>query len=74
MSWLTGYRRLNHRYAHPPRNYLASLGLAAALCCYKSGLSVSPHRTRSKWDTPEYQGPGTQVSCDARDGAGVVLE
>ncbi|MER5570598.1 transposase, partial [Streptomyces goshikiensis] len=35
MSWLTGYRRLNHRYEHHPRNYLAFLGLAAALCCYK---------------------------------------
>jgi transposase len=35
MSWLTGYRRLNHRYERHPRNYLAFLGLAAALCCYK---------------------------------------
>jgi hypothetical protein len=35
MSRLTGYRRLNHRYERHPRNYLASLGLAAALCCYK---------------------------------------
>jgi len=35
MSWLTGYRRLNHRYERNPRNYLAFLGLAAALCCYK---------------------------------------
>ncbi len=35
MSWLTGYRRLNHRYERQPRNYLAFLGLAAALCCYK---------------------------------------
>ncbi|MEV7347075.1 hypothetical protein [Streptomyces sp. NPDC093544] len=35
MSWPTGYRRLNHRYERHPRNYLASLGLAAALCCYK---------------------------------------
>ncbi|GAA2957097.1 hypothetical protein GCM10020227_25290 [Streptomyces flavovirens] len=34
-SWLTGYRRLNHRYERHPRNYLAFLGLAAALCCYK---------------------------------------
>lgn len=31
MSWLTGYRRLNHRYERQPRNYLAFLGLAAAL-------------------------------------------
>ncbi|GGV98160.1 hypothetical protein GCM10015535_69970 [Streptomyces gelaticus] len=35
MSWLTGYRRLNHRYERHPRNYLAFLGLAATLCCYK---------------------------------------
>jgi transposase len=35
MSWLTGYRRLNPRYERHPRNYLAFLGLAAALCCYK---------------------------------------
>ncbi|MGP3991619.1 IS5 family transposase [Streptomyces sp. 3N207] len=35
MSWLTGYRRLNHRYERDPGNYLAFLGLAAALCCYK---------------------------------------
>ncbi len=35
MSWLTGYRRLNHRYERKPGNYLAFLGLAAALCCYK---------------------------------------
>lgn len=35
LSWLTGYRRLNHRYERDPRNYLAFLGLAAALCCYK---------------------------------------
>ncbi len=35
MSWLTGYRRPNHRYERNPRNYPAFLGLAAALCCYK---------------------------------------
>ncbi len=35
MSWLTGYRRLNHRYERHPRNYPAFLGLAAAICCYK---------------------------------------
>ncbi|MFD5548791.1 IS5/IS1182 family transposase [Streptomyces sp. CB02120-2] len=35
MSWLTGYRRLNHRYERHPRNYLAFCGLAAAICCYK---------------------------------------
>jgi transposase len=35
ISWLTGYRRLNHRHERNSRNYLAFLGLAAALCCYK---------------------------------------
>ncbi|RKS76171.1 DDE family transposase [Actinomadura pelletieri DSM 43383] len=35
LSWLTGYRRLNHRYERNPRNHRAFLGLAAALCCYK---------------------------------------
>lgn len=35
MSWLSGYRRLSPRYERNPRNYLAFLGLAAALCCYK---------------------------------------
>jgi hypothetical protein len=30
-----GYRRLNPRYERDPRNYLAVLGLAASLCCYK---------------------------------------
>lgn len=35
MSWLTGYRRLNHRHERHPRNHLAFPGLAAALCCYK---------------------------------------
>ncbi|MFD6174374.1 IS5 family transposase [Streptomyces coeruleorubidus] len=34
MSWLSGYRRLSPRREHDP-NYLAFLGLAAALCCYK---------------------------------------
>ncbi|MFJ4953777.1 transposase [Streptomyces sp. NPDC088760] len=35
MSWLFGYRRLSPRYERHPRNYLAFLGLAAALCCCK---------------------------------------
>jgi hypothetical protein len=34
MSWLSGYRRLDHRYERNPRNYPALLGLAAP-CCYK---------------------------------------
>ncbi|MFF2965083.1 transposase, partial [Streptomyces sp. NPDC057963] len=41
MSWLTGYRRLNHRYEHHPRNYLAFLGLAATHCCYKQLLRLT---------------------------------
>ena len=28
-------RQLNHRYERHPRNYLAFLSLATALCCYK---------------------------------------
>lgn len=35
MSWLTGCRRLNHRYERNPRNHLAFLALAATACCYK---------------------------------------
>ncbi|WP_344500903.1 IS5 family transposase [Streptomyces enissocaesilis] len=41
MSWLTGYHRLNHRYERHLRNYLAFLGLAAALCCYKRLLKLT---------------------------------
>jgi transposase len=41
MSWLTAYRRLNHRYEHRPTNYLAFLGLAAAICCYKRFLKLT---------------------------------
>ncbi|MFF9091430.1 transposase, partial [Streptomyces sp. NPDC014991] len=41
MSWLTGYRRLNHRYERNPGNSLAFLGLAAALCCYKRLLKLT---------------------------------
>ncbi|MFJ1997170.1 IS5 family transposase [Streptomyces asiaticus] len=35
MSWLSGYRRLSPHYERNPRNCLAFLGLAAAICCYK---------------------------------------
>ncbi|MFH8470831.1 IS5 family transposase [Streptomyces sp. NPDC017991] len=35
ISQLSGYRRLSPRYERNPRNYLAILGLAAAICCYK---------------------------------------
>ncbi|GAQ50272.1 hypothetical protein a10_00049 [Streptomyces acidiscabies] len=34
-SWLSGYRRPSPHYERNPRNYLAFLGLAAALCCHK---------------------------------------
>jgi transposase len=35
ISWLSGYRRLSPRYERHSRDYLAFLGLAATLCCYK---------------------------------------
>ncbi|MFI0813800.1 transposase, partial [Streptomyces echinatus] len=35
IAWLAGYRRLSPRYERDPCNYLAFLGLAAAICCYK---------------------------------------
>ncbi|WP_411041902.1 transposase [Streptomyces collinus] len=35
MSWLSGYHRLSPLYERDPRNYLAFLGLAAALCCHQ---------------------------------------
>ncbi len=35
MSWLSGYRRLSPRCERGHRNYLAFLGLAAVICCYK---------------------------------------
>ena len=41
LSWLSGYRRLNIRYERQPRNYLAFLGLAATLCCYKRLLRLT---------------------------------
>ena len=46
MSWLSGYRRLSPRYERDYRNYLAFLGLAAAICCYKRYVRL-PHGTRS---------------------------
>jgi transposase len=46
MSWLSGYRRPSPRYERNPRNYLAFLGLAAAMAA-TSDSSASPHRTRS---------------------------
>lgn len=41
MSWLSGYRRLSPRYERQPSNYLAFLGLAAALCCYKRHVRLT---------------------------------
>lgn len=41
ISWLSGYRRLSPRYERNPRNYLAFLGLAAALCCYRRLLKLT---------------------------------
>ncbi|RDD83910.1 transposase [Streptomyces parvulus] len=41
MSWLSGYRRLSPRYERDPRNYLAFLGLATALCCYKRFIRLT---------------------------------
>ncbi|WP_405784426.1 IS5 family transposase [Streptomyces sp. NBC_00859] len=35
MSWLSGYHCLSPRYERQPSSYMAFLGLAAALCCYK---------------------------------------
>ncbi|MBB5109745.1 transposase [Streptomyces spectabilis] len=41
LSWLSGYHRLSPRYERHPSNYLAFLGLAAALCCYKRLLHLT---------------------------------
>lgn len=45
MSWLSGYRRLSPRYERRPRNYLAFLGLAAAVCCYKRLVRLTTQDT-----------------------------
>ncbi|MFI6485063.1 hypothetical protein ACIBH1_44620 [Nonomuraea sp. NPDC050663] len=41
MSWLTGYRRRTIRYERDGGIYLAFLGLAAALCCYKRFIRLT---------------------------------
>ncbi|MGW7674346.1 transposase, partial [Streptomyces sp. NPDC054775] len=41
MTWLSGYRRLSPRYERNPHNYLAFLGLAAAMCCYKRFIRLT---------------------------------
>lgn len=45
MSWLTGYRRLNHRYERRPRNYLAFLSPATAPRCYKQLIHPTTNNT-----------------------------
>ncbi len=35
LAWLSGYRRFSPRYERQSRDYLALLGLAAALVCYE---------------------------------------
>ncbi|WP_447039874.1 hypothetical protein [Streptomyces sp. DSM 118878] len=35
ISWLFGYRRLTIRHEHKGRHFLAFLGLAAVMTCYK---------------------------------------
>jgi transposase len=57
LSWLSGYRRLNHRYERDPRNYLGFLDLAAAMCCYKRLVRLT-HRTRS-YTRPRTPTPGS---------------
>jgi hypothetical protein len=37
MSWLTGYRRLNHRYERHPPDYLAFLGRCHTLLLQTTG-------------------------------------
>jgi transposase len=54
MSWLTGYRRLNHRYERKPGNYLAFLGLASALCCYKRLSKQTDHVGHGLKDTDRF--------------------
>jgi transposase len=41
ISWLFGYRRLTVRYERKGSHFLAFLGLAAALCCYKRYLRLT---------------------------------
>ncbi|MFD6043855.1 transposase [Streptomyces koyangensis] len=53
MSWLTDCRRLNHRYERKSGNYLAFLGLAAALCRYKRFVKLTVEDTVSTGSAPE---------------------
>jgi hypothetical protein len=43
--WLSGYLRLSPRYERNPRNYLAFLSLAAALCGYKRLVRLTTQDT-----------------------------
>ncbi|WP_405851641.1 transposase [Streptomyces sp. NBC_00090] len=45
-SWLTGCRRLNHRYERHPRNYPA-FSVSPLPCAATNGSSASPPGTRS---------------------------
>lgn len=50
MSWLTGYRRLNHRYErHPATTWPFSA--SPQPCAATSDSPASPHRTRSECDS-----------------------
>lgn len=50
IAWLLGYRRLTVRYERKGSHFLAFLGLAAALTCYKK-LANSPRETTSNTAT-----------------------
>lgn len=41
ISWLFGYRRLTVRYERKGSHFLAFLGLAAALTCYKKLVKIT---------------------------------
>ncbi|MGC2997681.1 IS5/IS1182 family transposase, partial [Streptomyces sp. G35A] len=41
ISWLFGYRRLTVRYERKGSHFLAFLGLAAALTCYKKPAKLT---------------------------------
>ncbi len=45
MSRPSGHRKLDPRYERHPRNYLAFLGLAAALCCCKRFVRLTAQGT-----------------------------
>ncbi len=61
-SWLTGYRRRNHRYERKPGNYLAFLGLAAAICCRKRLLELTMQDMVQEPERPRSAGAGPPVA------------